>query len=209
MADQIPTIARSKGGKHTNRRLRISGQTPAVLYGHGEANVCLSVPSDTLAAALRHGGRLVGLTGAVNESAFVRQLQWDTYGTHVLHVDFTRVSVDELVKVHLTVELRGQAPGVKEGGAVEHLIHTVQIECPAGAIPEKLQVSVNQLKLNESITLAQIELPARAKLIGDPEAIVAQCIVPVEKPDEEAGAGAAAEPEVIGAKKEEEEEKEE
>jgi large subunit ribosomal protein L25 len=206
MAEQIPTIARSKGGKHSNRRLRYSGQTPAVLYGHGEANICLSVPSDVLAAALRHGSRMVGLTGAVNESAFIRDLQWDTYGTHVLHVDFTRISVDELVKVHLTVELRGQAPGVKEGGVVEQLVHDVQIECPAGSIPEKLYVSVNHLKLSETITLAQLELPAKAQVFGDPETIVVQCVVPVEKPEEVEGAAAAVEPEVIGAKKEEEEE---
>jgi large subunit ribosomal protein L25 len=208
MAEQIPTIARAKGGKHSNRRLRYSGQTPAVLYGHGEANVCLSVPSEALATALRHGSRLVGLTGAVNEPAFVRDLQWDTYGTHVLHVDFTRISVDELVKVHLTVELRGQAPGVNEGGAVEQLIHDVQVECPAGAIPEKLFVSINQLKLNDTIALGQLELPAKSKVFGDPEAIVVHCVIPVEKPDLEAGEAATVEPEVIGAKKEEEEEEE-
>ena len=210
MAEQIPipTVARSKGGKHSNRRLRYSGQTPAVLYGHGEANVCLSVPSDVLATALRHGSRLVGLTGVVNESAFVRDLQWDTYGTHVLHVDFTRISIDELVKVHLVVELRGHAPGVAEGGAVEQLVHEVQIECPAGAIPEKLLVSINQLKLDDTITLSQLELPARSKVFGDPEAIVVQCVIPVEKPDLEGGEAAVVEPEVIGAKKEEEEEEE-
>ena len=92
MADQIPTIARQSGGKHSIGGSAMSGQTPAVLYGHGLENVCLSVPTDALAAALRHGGRLVGLTGAVNESAFIRDLQWDTFGTHVLHVDFTRIS---------------------------------------------------------------------------------------------------------------------
>ena len=112
----------------------------------------------------------------------------------MLHVDFTRISMDELVKVHLTVELRGQAPGVKEGGAVEHLIHEVQVECPAGSIPEKLYVSVNQLKLNDTIKLAQIELPAKAKVFGDPDAIVVQCVVPVEKPEEEGGEGAAPNP---------------
>jgi large subunit ribosomal protein L25 len=207
MAEQIPTIARQTGGKHINRRLRQSGQTPAVLYGHGEQNVSLSVPSDVLATALRHGGRLVGLTGAVNESAFIRDLQWDTYGTHVLHVDFTRVSVDELVKVHLNVELRGQAPGINEGGAVEQLIHDLQIECPAGSIPEKLLISINHLKLNDTITLAQIELPPKAKAFGDPEAIVVQCVIPVEKPEEEAEGGVA-EPEVIGGKKEEDAEEE-
>jgi len=210
MAEQIPipTVARSKGSKHSNRRLRHSGQTPAVLYGHGQANVCLSVPSEVFATALRHGSRLVGLTGAVNEPAFVRELQWDTYGTRVLHVDFTRISVDELVKVHLTVELRGRAPGVTEGGVVEQLVHDVQIECPAGAIPEKLLVSINQLKLNETITLAQLELPAKSKLFGDPETIVVQCVVPVEKPEIEGGEAAEVEPEVIGAKKEEGEEEE-
>jgi large subunit ribosomal protein L25 len=178
------------------------------LYGHGEQNVCLSVPSDVLAAALRHGGRLVGLTGAVTESAFIRALQWDTYGTHVLHVDFTRINLDELVKVGLTIELRGQAPGVKEGGAIEHLVHEVQVECPAGSIPDKLYISINNLKLNDSVTIGQIELPANAKVFGDPETIVVQCIVPVERPEEEAGEGGAAEPEVIGAKKEEEAEEE-
>ncbi len=187
--------------------LRYSGQTPAVLYGHGEQNVCLSVPSDLLAASLRHGGRLVGLTGAVNESAFIRDLQWDTYGKHVLHVDFTRINVDELVKVHLTVELRGLAPGLKEGGVVDHLIHEVHIECPAGSIPEKLYVSVNNLKLNDEIKIAQLELPPNSKIFGDPEAIVVHCIIPVERPEEEGGE-AVAEPEVIGAKKEEEAEEE-
>jgi large subunit ribosomal protein L25 len=207
MAEQLQTVARETGGKHVNRRLRYSGQTPAILYGHGLENVCLSVPTDALVAALRHGGRLVSLAGAVNESAFIRDLQWDTYGGHVLHVDFTRISADELVKVVLAVEIKGEAPGVKDGGVVEQLVHEVHIECPAGAIPEKLFVNVNHMKLNDTILLGSLELPANAKMFGDPETLVAQCIIPVEKPEEgEEGAPGAGEPEVIGAKKEEESE---
>ena len=118
-----------------------------------------------------------------------------------------RISVDELVKVHLTIELRGQAPGVNQGGVVEHLLHDVHIECPAGTIPEKLFVSINKLKLDDHITLGQIELPPKAKALGDPESIVVQCVIPEEKPEEE-GEGGPAEPEVIGAKKEEEGEEE-
>ncbi len=205
MAEELEVIARSRGGKHGNRRLRQSGKVPAVLYGHGQENLSLAVPADALAAALRHGTRLVTLTGVIQESAFIRELQWDTYGTRVLHVDFTRISADELVKVTLVVELRGEAPGVREGGVTDQLIHGIQIECPAGAIPEKLYVNVNHLKLNESIKLGQLELPARSKAFGDPEAIVVQCIVPVEKPEEGEEAAAVGEPEVIGAKKEEEE----
>ena len=206
MAEQLAVLSRSQGGKHVNRRLRSAGQIPAILYGHGEENVCLAVPTDALEAALRHGSRLVTLTGAVHESAFIRQLQWDPYGTHVLHVDFTRVSAHELVKVTVVVELRGEAPGLREGGVVDQLLQSVQIECPAGSIPDKLYVNINHLKLNESIKLAQLELPERSKAFGDPETIVVQCIVPVEKPEGEEAAAAPGEPEIIGAKKEEESE---
>jgi large subunit ribosomal protein L25 len=209
MAEQLEVLARSQGGKHVNRRLRGAGQVPAILYGHGEENVCLGVRTEALQAALRHGSRLVTLVGAVNESAFIRQLQWDAYGTHVLHVDFTRISAHELVKVAVVVELRGEAPGLREGGVVDQLIQGVQIECPAGAIPEKLYVNINHLKLNESIKLGQLELPERSQVFGDPEAVVVQCIVPVEKPEAGEAEAVSVEPEVIGAKKEEGEEESE
>jgi large subunit ribosomal protein L25 len=205
MAEQLQVAGRDQQGKHKTRRLRRAGFIPAVLYGHGQETVCLTVPADKFEAALRHGGRLVTLTGAVNESAFVRDLQWDTYGTRVLHVDFTRISADELVKVQLTIELRGEAPGVKDGGSVEQLLHQVEIECPAGAIPDRLHINVNHLKLNDTITLGSLELPEKARVFGDPETVVVQCVVPVERPELEAGEAVPGEPEVIGAKPAEEE----
>ena len=94
------------------------GRFPAVLYGHGLECVPLSVAADVLTAAIRHGSRLVSLTGAVNESAFIRDLQWDTWGTHIVHVDFTRISEHEIVEVRVPIELRGESPGVREGGVV-------------------------------------------------------------------------------------------
>jgi large subunit ribosomal protein L25 len=210
MAEQMVVELRDQRGKLDNRRLRRSGKIPAVLYGHGQENVCLAVSADVLGKALRHGSRLVDLTGAVSESAFIRDMQWDTWGTHVLHVDFTRISADEIVEVTLTIELRGEAPGVREGGVVDQLIHDVEIACPAGSIPEKLQVNINHLKLEDKITLAEIKLPEGAKLlVEDLEAIVVQCVIPQELPEEGAAEAVAGEPEVIGAKKEEEGEKEE
>jgi large subunit ribosomal protein L25 len=208
MAEQLQVVARDQKGKHNTRRLRRSGHTPVILYGHGLENVPLTVSSDQLEAAVRHGARLVALTGAVNEQAFIRDLQWDTYGIQVLHADLTRISADELVTVQVSVELRGEAPGVKEGGVIEHLLHTVEIECPAASIPEKLYVNVNQLALNGSVILSQLELPEKAKVFGEPDTVVVQCVVPVEKPEEGAAEAAPGEPEVIGAKKEEESEEE-
>ena len=64
---------------------------PAILYGHGEACVNLALAEDEVKTLVRHGARVVDLEGAVNEKAFVRDLQWDTFGVEVLHLDLTRV----------------------------------------------------------------------------------------------------------------------
>jgi large subunit ribosomal protein L25 len=211
MALQLAVEPRNSQGKHNNRRLRRDGKIPGVLYGHGLENVSLAVATDTLTAAIRHGSRLVSLTGAVNESAFIRELQWDTWGTHIIHVDFTRISEHEIVEVRVPVELRGEAPGVREGGVVVQLVHEVEIACPASVIPEKLAVNINHLMLNDTILVGSLELPEGAKLLtADPEAVAVQCVVPVEMPEEGAAAEATpGEPEVIGAKEKEEGESEE
>jgi large subunit ribosomal protein L25 len=205
MAEELNVEIRQLHGKRNSRRLRHAGKIPAVLYGHGLECVSLAVPSERLEAALRHGSRLVNLTGALSESAFIRELQWDTYGTHVIHVDLTRISMHENVEVQVAVELRGEAPGVREGGVIEHLLHEVTLECPAGSIPEKLSVSINRLKLGDSIPVSALELPSGARVLEEPEAVVVQCVVPTEAPEEVAGEAAPGEPEVIGEKKREEE----
>jgi large subunit ribosomal protein L25 len=103
------------------------------------------------------------------------------------------------------VELRGEAPGVREGGVVVQLIHEVEIACPASVIPEKLAVNINHLMLNESILLSSLEVPEGAKVLAaDLETVMVECMVPQELPEEGAGE-AAAEPEIIGAKEKEEE----
>jgi len=205
MAQQLAVESRATQGKRRNRRLRDAGRIPAILYGHGLQNVSLAVGAEELTSVIRHGSRLVSLTGAVAESAFIRELQWDTWGTHIVHVDFTRISEHEIVEVRVTVELRGEAPGVREGGVVNQLIHEVEMACPASVIPEKLVVNVNHLKLNDTIALGSLELPQGAKLLAaDLEAVVVQCVVPAELPEEGAAEAVPGEPEVIGAKEEEE-----
>ena len=158
MALQLAVESRDTQGKHRNRRLRQSGKIPGILYGHGLECVPLSVAADVLTAAIRHGSRLVSLTGAVNESAFIRDLQWDTWGTHIVHVDFTRISEHEIVEVRVPVELRGESPGVREGGVVVQHIHEVEIACPASVIPEKLAVNINHLMLEQSILLGSLDV---------------------------------------------------
>lgn len=208
MPDELKVELRQPHGKLENRRMRAVGKVPAVLYGHGQENVSLTVEADAFRLILRHGSRLVNLTGAVNDSAFIRELQWDTWGAHLLHIDFTRISLHEKVEIDVEIGLKGEAPGVREGGVVQQLVHHVKIDCPAGSIPDRLWVSINQLKLEDEIKVGALELPQGATLLDDPELIAVQCVVPAEAPEEEAGVSGPAEPEVIGGKKEEEGEEE-
>ena len=198
MAETLNVQMRESRGKRNARRLRESGTIPAVLYGHGEQNLSLAIPSAQIAAVVRHGARVVDLGGALKEKALIKHLQWDVYGTAVLHVDFSRVSEHERVEVSVPVTLRGQAPGLKEGGVIEHLLHEVEIDCEAISIPDHVEISVKELHLEGSLTADQIKLPEGVKLLTDPETIVVHCVLPAAE-EEEAGA-AGAEPEVIGRK---------
>lgn len=204
MSDVLEVSARESLGKLNSRRLRAEGIVPAVLYGHGEESVSLKLPASQLRASLRHGAHVVELQGAASGQALLQDVQWDTFQQHILHVDLLRVDAKERVKVELPVVLRGQAPGENEGGVVDHVRHTIEIETTVISVPEALHLSVNGLHLGSTLTAADIEdMPAGATVVGDADAVLVSCHEPAAIADEEEVAATGAEPEVIGAKDEE------
>jgi large subunit ribosomal protein L25 len=209
VADTLHVTIRNETGKRRVRRLRRTGQIPANLYGHGEENVNLSVPAIPLAKYVNQGVQALELTGDVEETVLIRELQWDPFATEILHVDFLRVGAREKVETTVAIELRGEAPGVKEDGVVEQLLHEVVLQCPAMSIPEGLEVTINELGLDEQVRARDLALPRGASLVTDPDEVVVQCVqpaVPVEEEGEEAPLPESAEPELIGREEEEEEE---
>lgn len=209
MRETLKVELRSSIGKRNNRRLRQAGSIPAILYGHGLDSVSLAVPKAAIDGALRHHSRLVDLTGAANESALISDIQWDTFGLEVLHVDFTRVSADERIEVDVSIELKGQAAGAKEGGLVEQVLREARIECPAGAIPEKLVLNVSGLGLGGSLTCKDLSLPEGATLLTDADEMIVHCVTPREEEEAAPGVAEGAEPELIGRKEGEAEGEEE
>lgn len=205
MADTLHVEQRTKIGKRNNRKLRQSGRLPAVLYGHGEESVSLTVPADEFSASLRHGAKIVELDGAVSTQALLQDVQWDTFCQHVLHVDFLRVVAGEKITVAVTVETRGVAPGANDG-VVEQLLHEVEIEVTPAHLPEKLHVNINSLELGGVLTVGDIEdLPAEATMLTDSSETIVHCIERAAEPEEEETPAGEAEPEVIGQKDQEEE----
>ena len=205
MSDVINVEKRDETGTLRMRRMRQAGRIPGIVYGHGQECVSISIDSRDVERMVNAGKYVVELGGAVKESALVKEVQWDGFGTSVMHVDFARVDATEIVEVNLSVELRGVAPGTKNGGILKQGLHEISISCPALKVPDTLSVSVNELKLDQSITAGEIALPDSAELLTDPSAVVVSCppaSVAVEVPED--GDGDAAEPEVIGRKADDE-----
>jgi large subunit ribosomal protein L25 len=196
---------RNEHGKRANRRLRNSGRVPAVLYGHKKEARSLTLSADELDAAVRNGNRFVTLSGGLSENAFIKAVLWNTWGTAITHVDFVRVSADEKVRVTVAVELRGAAPGTKDGGVVKHAMHNIELECEAASVPDKIMVNINHLEFGQVVHVSDLELPQGVTALSDTALPVVSCVAPVEVSEEETSAGDE-EPEVIGRKKAEEEE---
>jgi large subunit ribosomal protein L25 len=205
MPEVLQVKKRDSRGKRNARRQRAAGSVPAILYGHGEESISLTVKASEVATALRHGSQVVDLQGDLSEQALIKEIQWDTFAQEVLHIDFNRVSAGERVTVTVAVELRGVAPGANAGGVVEQLVHELEIECPAMSIPEKLEVNINKLQLDESRTVADIKIPEGTTVLVPADTVVVQCFEPQPEIEEEAAGLESAEPEVIGRPAEEEE----
>lgn len=209
MSDLLKVEKRKTHGKRNNQRLRRDGKLPAVLYGHGEECLSLSLAADQLEASLRHGAKVLDLEGAASGKALLQDVQWDTFFQHVLHVDLLRVRAGEKVTIEVAIELRGEAPGASQGGVIEQMLHSVEIEVELTQIPEKLHVNINKLDIGGELLVRDIiDVPAGAKVLADEDTMIVHCVMPAVEEEEEAAAveGAAAEPEVIGKGKEEEEE---
>lgn len=195
---------RQTKGSSRARKLRAAGKVPGIVYGHGEKAVSVEVSAEEVLAVVRHGTRVVDMEGDIKEKALIKGLQWDTFGTELLHLDLNRVSADERVTVEVAIELRGDAPGIKQGGVVEHLVHSVEVECPVISVPDKLVLNINHLELKQELTAEKLDLAPGVKLLIPMDTVIAQCVEPPKEEEMAAGAAEGAEPELIGKKKEEE-----
>ena len=208
MAEQLQTDIREDRGTKNARRLRQAGRTPAIVYGQGKENVAISIDTTSIQGIIVRGQRLVELTGAVKDNVFIRDLPWDTYGVNLLHMDLTRVVEGDTVEIEISVEIRGSAPGVSGGGVVNQAIYSVTLECPVMEIPEKIEININELELDEVITIGDIEIPSNCTLLSDPTTVAVQCMQRIEdeeeleavdgEPAEEGADVVSSEPELIG-----------
>ncbi|GIW93191.1 MAG: 50S ribosomal protein L25 [Pirellulaceae bacterium] len=208
MSAELTVRRRDERGRRAVRRLRRTGEIPAILYGHGQENIPLAVSAKAIDQLVHHGTKLVDLRGAVHEQALIREVQWNPLGNEILHVDFFRVSAGERVRTTVPIHLRGEAPGARHGGVIEHVLHELELECPVGSLPERLDVNIAALDVGQAIHVRELELPPGARALAAPDLVVVHCVLPrgVAAAEEELVAPAAAtEPELVRRKPEKEE----
>lgn len=198
---------RDETGTAAVRRLRREGKVPAVLYGHGQENVNLALPRADLMHLLEHGAHMVSLAvDGAEEHVLVREVQFDALGDDVLHVDFARVSLQEVIDVDVPLELHGTPSGVKGGGTLEQSLHHITVRCRAADIPDVIRVEIAHLELRQALHVSELDLPPGVSATISGETMIAMVYpLKVEVVEEEAEPPeAAGEPEVIGAKESEE-----
>ena len=194
-------------GKKSAAKVRGAGRVPAIIYGHKEKPVAVTLDTHNFVEGLHHGCRLMEVQiGKKKETVFVKDLQYDYLGKNIIHADLVRVDVTETIKVAVPIELKGTAKGTNEGGVVEEHVDHLEIECRAGDVPETIIVWVKEVDVGDTVHASDIELPAGVKLVSEPSTVLVTCsLVAAAKSTEELEAEAPVAPEVISEAKEAEE----
>lgn len=204
MASKRPTLSvdvREERGSRATRRLRRSGLVPGVLYGgsHDEP-VSFKVGDRELRRVMIDGSALIDVEigGEKSVPAILKERQLHPVRDEVTHVDFLEVNLTEKIHAPVALELEGgeEAPGVKEGGVLDHATREVEIEALPTDIPERIVVEVSALDIGDTITLADVTAPEGVEFVHEhlDEVVVASIVLPtkVEEPEIEA------ETEVVG-----------
>lgn len=201
---------REKLGSRYANRVRQAGGLPAVMYGHGADPVAITLDAKETVRFVKSGEKVftVNLEGdRTPQTVLIKDIQFDYLGDTIIHVDFARVDLDELVEVSVPVRLVGEAEGLKSAGAVLlHPVSELDIRCKVTAIPERIDVDISKLGVGQSIHVREVTPPAGVEFLNDEESVLATIHMKVEEPTAEAAAtaGTGSEPEVIREKKDDE-----
>jgi large subunit ribosomal protein L25 len=171
-AEKITAESRTEFGKGAARRIRRADKVPAVVYGHGNDPVHVTLPGHETMMALKHGGANALLELSIDgktQLALTKQVQIDPIRRHLEHIDFVVVVKGEKVTVEVPVHLNGEA-------ARETLVvtdtPTIQLEAEATHIPEHIEVSIDGLPAGTQILASDLVLPSGSTLLLDPETLI-------------------------------------
>jgi large subunit ribosomal protein L25 len=208
---EIVVSAQKRGetGKNVNRRLRVAGHIPGVVYGRKTDPVSVFVSPKEIGAILRSASGENTLFDLELEGSrrkvILKEWQVEPLKGRLLHADFYEVALDQLLQVSVHVEVTGVPVGVKvQGGVLDFVSRELEVECLPTDIPEKIVVDVSELEIGKHLRVSDLTVPDKVTILTDPDVVVVHVVAPraEEAPATVAAEaapaeGAAAEPEVI------------
>ena len=191
---QIQASARAQVGKGAARAVRRQGLTPAVIYGAGEAPQAIALNANQTRLMIYAGHFLTTLleieVDGKKTRVIPRDYQLDPVRDTPLHVDFLRVAAGQTIKVQVPVHVVGQedSPGLKNGGTMQIVEHTVEIDVAPESIPDFLEVSVAGLEVGDTLHSNDIKLPAGVSLTSRDNLTLVTIVPPTVDAEAEAAA---------------------
>lgn len=184
-SNEILVERRTSHGKGMARKLRGAGRIPGVFYGPGRPSIPLTLdPTAVHAVAGRTGkDRLLRFkTGAGDEldgqMVILKDAQRDPVKRRIIHADFFEIRMDREIEVTVPVHVAGKAPGVDEGGTLEHILREIEVRCLPDRIPAAIDVDVSSLGIGESIHVSDLVLSEGVMATVDPRLAVVAVVAP-------------------------------
>jgi len=165
---KVITIAaepRERVGKGASRAARRAGQVPAVIYGDNKDPEAIQIPQNEVIRLLNRGGFMSHTyeitVGKKKATVLPRDLQLHPVSDAPMHIDFLRLGKGATVVMAVPVKVTGEeeSPGLKRGGVINHTRHDIELNVPADAIPEFIEISVAELDLGEAAKISNVTLP--------------------------------------------------
>ena len=182
---QLKVEERSERGSRATRRLRRQGLVPGVVYG-GKDGQCstFSVDARELRRVLIAGSAVFDVdVGGSARPVIVKDQQHHPVRDQIVHIDLLEVRLDEKIQTTVALEITGveEAPGVKEGGVLEHVTRELNVMALPGDIPENITVDVSHMEVAGTMHLSEVSAPEGVEFLDDPEeTIVATITTPTE-----------------------------
>ncbi|MBI4845370.1 MAG: 50S ribosomal protein L25 [Candidatus Omnitrophica bacterium] len=213
---------RKDTGKAVAKKLRSKGEIPAVVNAKNEAPIHITTDRRDFIKLLHKQGenviidlKLKGEGQELEKTAIIKEIQYDNLKGGIFHIDFQQIKLTDKIRMHVRLMVRGdsEAPGVKAGGIMEHVLREVEIECLPTNMPKELIVDVSSMEIGNMIHIKDLVVGEGITIINDPgQTVIVVKMQAEEKLEEEkveSEEEAAAEPEVIKKGKAEEEVSEE
>ena len=187
---KLKASKRDDTGKGSARRARADGRVPAIVYGQGMEPLSISVDRREFVTALKtDAGLNVLLNIEVDGStttALTREIQTDPVRGTLLHADFVKIDLKQEVEVEVPVHVVGEAPGVKEGGVLEHPLFTLHVRCLPTNVPESIDADISGLNIGDALRVSELSEGRDFQILNDPEAVVASVAAPISEEQLEA-----------------------